>query len=145
MKTRWLLRSAVLLGILGYGGCKNGDSPTEPTIGGLNLNGVWTGAITHYDSPARARESIGVALSQEGGALRGTFQTGCRGTLDPRGELDGDSVSGLLYRLADGSSIGQVSGTASRTSIRLTTWGPQQREEEGPPSRAVVNVIDLAR
>ena len=44
-----------------------------------------------------------------------------------------------------GSTIGQVSGTASRTSIRITTWGPQAREDDGPRVRAVVNAIDLMR
>ena len=77
--------------------------------------------------------------------MSGSFQTGCRGTLDLRGELNGDSVSGTLYRAADGSSIGLMSGTASRTSIRITTWGPQARDDDGRRVRTVVNVIDLTR
>ena len=144
MKTRWLLWSIALLGILGSGGCTDGDSPTEPN-GGLNLNGAWTGRMTHYDSPACASEGISVALSQEGGALRASFQTSCQGMLDLRGELNGDSVSGTLYRAADGSSIGEMSGTASRTSIRITTWGPQARGDDGRRVRTVVNAIDLTR
>jgi hypothetical protein len=142
MKKRWLLCSIALLGILGYG-CTDGDSPTEPN-GGLNLNGAWTGTITDYGSGC-AREGVAVALSQQGPAVQGSFQTRCQGTLDLRGELNGDSVSGTLYRAAGGSSIGQISGTASRTSIRLTTWGLQAREDGGPRVRTVVNAIDLTR
>lgn len=143
MKTRWLLCSIALLGILGYGGCTDGDSPTEPN-GGLNLNGAWTGTITDYGSGC-ARESVTVAFSQDGASVRGSFQASCHGMLDLRGELNGNSVSGMLYRGPDGSTIGQISGTASRTSIRITTWGPQKREDNGPRSRPVVNVIDLVR
>jgi hypothetical protein len=109
------------------------------------LNGAWSGTITHYDSPACARESIAVRLSQDGTTVTGIFPTSCRGMLDLRGAMNGDSITGELYGATDGVRIGQISGTASRTSIRLTTLGPQQREEQGPPSRAVVNVIDLAR
>jgi hypothetical protein len=101
--------------------------------------------MTHYDSPACASEGISIALSQEGGALRGSFQTSCQGMLDLRGELNGDSVSGMLYRVADDASIGELSGTASRTSIRITTWGPQTRSDDGRRVRTVVNAIELAR
>lgn len=145
MKRRWLLCAVAILGALGYGGCRDGDGPTDPGGGGLNLSGAWTGTMTHYDSPACAREGVAVGLSQEGGAVSGSFPTGCRGTLDLRGELNGDSVSGTLYRVADGSSIGLMSGTASRTSIRITTWGPQARGDDGLRVRSVVNVIDLTR
>jgi hypothetical protein len=77
--------------------------------------------------------------------LRGSFQTSCQGILDLRGELNGDSVSGALYRVADGTSIGEMSGTASRTSIHITTWGPQARGDDGRRVRTVVNAIELAR
>jgi len=142
MSKGWLLSAVAILGVLGYGGCREGDGPTEP--GGLNVTGSWTGAMTSY-SPACARESVSVSLSQGGGAVTGSFQTSCQGMLDLRGELNGDSVSGTLYRAADGSSIGEMSGTASRTSIRITTWGPQARDDNGPRVRTVLNVIDLTR
>jgi hypothetical protein len=144
MVTRWLLCSIALLGIVGYGGCTDEGAPTEPN-GRLNLSGAWTGSITHYDAPACAREGIAITLSQNRSTVTGTFQTSCRGLLELRGAMDGDSVSGTLSRAPGGSTIGQMSGTASRTSIRLTTWGPQAREDDGPRSRTVVNVIDLTR
>jgi hypothetical protein len=109
------------------------------------LNGALTGTISHEFPTCAACEGVAVALSQEGGAVSNGFRTSCRGMLDLHCELNGDSVSGTLYRLADSSSFGQTSGTVSRTSIRITTWGPQAREDDGPRVRAVVNVIDLTR
>jgi hypothetical protein len=106
MKTRWILRGVALLGILGCAGCKDGNSLTDPD--GLDLNGAWTGTMTHYGSPTCAREDVSVALTQQGGAVSGSFRTSCEGMLDIRAELNGDSVSGTLNR-ADGSSIGQMS------------------------------------
>jgi hypothetical protein len=144
MKRKWLLSAVAVIGMLGYGGCRDGDSPTDPASGGLNLSGAWAGRMTHYDSPACANEGISVALSQNGGGLRGSFQTSCQGMLDLRGELNGDSVSGTLSR-SDGSSIGEIAGTASRTSIRITTWGPLARGDDGRRVRTVVNAIELAR
>lgn len=144
MKKKWLLSAVATIGMLAYSGCHEGDGPTDPG-GGLNLSGAWTGRMTHYDSPACGNEGISVALSQNGGALRGSFQTSCQGILDLRGELNGDSVSGALYRVADGTSIGEMSGTASRTSIHITTWGPQARGDDGRRVRTVVNAIELAR
>jgi hypothetical protein len=143
MKSRWILCSIALLGVVGYGGCKEGSSPTEPNAG-LNVSGAWTGAMTSY-SPACEREGIAVTLSQDGTTLTGSFPTSCQGRLDLRGAMSGDSIAGELYGATDGVRIGQISGTASRTSIRLTTWGPQERDEEGPRSRGIVNVIDLVR
>jgi hypothetical protein len=143
MKVRLLLCSVVLIGILGYGGCKDGNSLTEPDR--LDLNGAWTGAITYYDSPACAREGIAVPLSQDGTTVTGSFQTSCQGMLELRGAMNGDSIAGELYGATDGVRIGQISGTASRTSIRITTWGPQAREDDGPRVRALINVIDLTR
>jgi len=143
MKTRWLLSAVASLGILGYAGCSDEGAPTEPKIG-LNLSGAWTGAITSY-SPACAREGIAVTLSQNGTTVTGSFPTSCQGRLDLHGAMNGDSIAGELYGATDGVRIGQISGTASQTSIRLTTWGPQAREDEGPRVRAVVNVIDLTR
>ncbi|HEY3122528.1 MAG TPA: hypothetical protein VGK70_00525, partial [Thermoanaerobaculia bacterium] len=75
----------------------------------------------------------------------GSFHTSCQGMLDLRGELNGDAVSGALYRVTDGTLIGELSGTASRTSIRITTWGPQTRSDDGRRVRTVVNAIELAR
>jgi len=144
MKTRWLQCTVAILAILGYGGCTNADAPTEPD-GGLNLNGAWTGAITYYDSPACAREGIAVPLSQDGTTVTGSFQTSCQGMLELRCAVNGDSIAGELYGATDGVRIGQISGTASRTSIRITTWGPQAREDDGPRVRALINVIDLTR
>ena len=144
MKKRWLLCAVAVIGMLGYAGCRDGDGPTDPAGGGLNLSGAWTGTMAHFDSAACAREGISVVLSQEGGAVRGSFHTSCQGMLDLRGELNGGSVSGTLGR-SDGSSIGEISGTASRTSIRITTWGPQARGDDGRRVRTVVNAIDLTR
>jgi hypothetical protein len=59
--------------------------------------------------------------------------------------MTGDSLAGELYSATDGVRIGQISGTASPSSIRITTWGPQVREDRGPPQQAVINVIDLTR
>lgn len=143
MKTRWLLSAVASLGILGYAGCSDEGAPTEPKIG-LNLSGAWTGAITSY-SPACAREGIAVTLSQNGTTVTGSFPTSCQGRLELRGAMSGDSIAGELYGATDGVRIGQISGTVSRASIRITTWGPQVREDRGPPQQVVINVIDLAR
>ena len=144
MKTRWLLWSVALLGALTFGGCTDDDSLTAP-ISGLNVSGAWTGTITHYDS-ACSRESIAVTLTQDRATVTGSFPTGCYGMLELRGATNADSLVGELYRELDGLQIGQVSGTASRTRIQVTTWRPQPREERGePPTRTVINVIDLAR
>jgi hypothetical protein len=144
MKRKWLLCAVAVIGMLGYTGCRDGDGPTDPAGRGLNLSGAWTGTMAHFDSAACAREGISVVLSQEGGAVRGSFQTSCQGMLDIRGELNGDSVSGTLSR-SDGSSIGEVSGTASPTSIHISTWGPLARDDDGRRVRTVVNTIELAR
>jgi hypothetical protein len=144
METRRFLCSMALLGMIGYGGCTDGNAPTEPG-GRLDLSGAWAGSITHYGAPVCAQEGITVTLSQDRATLIGTFQTSCRGLLELRGSLDGDSLTGTLYLASNGSSIGRMSGTASRTNVRLTTWGPQTREGDGPPSRTVINVIDLGR
>jgi hypothetical protein len=141
MKKRWLLCSAIL-GILGYGGCKDAGAPTEPA--GLNVSGPWTGAMTSY-SPACAREGIAVTLSQHGTTVTGSFRTSCQGMIELRSAMNGDSLAGELYGATDGVRIGQVSGTASSASIRITTWGPQTREDRGPPQQVVINVIDLTR
>lgn len=142
MKTRRLLCSVALLGALG--GCTDEDSPTAPTSG-LNVSGAWTGTITHHDS-ACARESIAVTLTQDRASVMGSFPTSCQGMLELRSAMNGDSLVGELYRELDGLWIGEVSGTASRTRIQVTTWRPQPREERGePPTRTVINVIDLAR
>jgi len=141
MKTRWLLCSVVLLGILG--GCKDADGPTDPDAT-VNVNGAWTGSMTSY-IPTCARESIAVTLSQDGTTVAGNFSTGCQGRLELRGAVTGDSIAGELFGAADGARIGQISGPASRASIRITTWGPQSREDDGSRSRTVVNVIDLTR
>jgi hypothetical protein len=143
MKRRWLLCSIAIFGILGYGGCKDAGTPTEPNAR-LNVSGVWTGAITSY-SPACAREGIAVTLSQNGTTVTGSFPTSCQGMLDLRGAMSGDSIAGELYGATDGVRIGQISGTVSRASIRITTRGPQVREDRGPPQQAVINVIELAR
>jgi len=142
MKTRWLVWSIVALGILGSGGCTEGSAPTDPG-GGVNLQGAWTGTITHYD-PVCAREGIAVALSQEGTALRGSFQTSCQGMLDLHGELSGGSIFGELSLAPGGASIGQILGTATTSSVRITTWR-SQATREAPGDRAVVNVIELTR
>ena len=143
MKTRWLLCSIALLGIIGYGGCKDAGAPTEPHVG-LNVSGAWTGAITSY-SPACAREGIAVTLSQDGTTVTGSFPTSCQGRLELRGAMSGDSIVGELYGATNGVRIGQISGTASRANIRITTWGPAAQEDEGRRSRPVLNVIDLTR
>ena len=143
MKTRWLLCSIAIVVILGYGGCKDAGAPTEPHAG-LDVSGAWTGAITSY-SPACAREGIAVTLSQDRTTVTGSFRTSCQGMLDLRGAMGSDSIVGELYSASDGVRIGQISGTASRATIRLTTWGPQAREDRGPPQQAVINVIDLTR
>lgn len=143
MKTWWLLCSVVLLGILGGGGCKDAGAPTEPNAG-LNMNGAWTGSMTSY-SPACVREGIAVALSQDGTTVTGSFPTSCQGRLELRGAVSGDSIVGELFGGTDGVLIGQISGTASSANIRITTWGPQVREDRGPPQRVVINVIELAR
>jgi hypothetical protein len=111
---------------------------------GLNLTGAWTGTITPYDSDC-ASESISVVLLQEGTALSGNFRTNCQGAVDLRGEMNGNSISGTLSGASGAVRIGQVSGTASQTSIHITTWQSQARENGRPSERAVVNVIDLAR
>jgi hypothetical protein len=144
MKTRWILCSIALLGILGCAGCSDSGSPTEVT-GGLSLEGAWTGTIDHYDSPACVRENIAVTLSRAGTDVTGRFQTSCRGMLELRAAMDGDSIAGELYGVSDGVLIGQISGMTSRTSIHISTWRPQAREDFGPRQRVVVNVIDLAR
>jgi hypothetical protein len=142
MKTRWLLCSVALLGALS--GCTDEDSPTAP-ISELNLSGAWSGTITHYDS-ACARETIAVTLTQDRATVTGSFPTSCQGMLKLRGATNAASLVGELYRELDGLWIGEVSGTASRTRIQVTTWRPQPREERGePPTRTVINVIDLAR
>lgn len=141
MKTRWILCSVVLLGILG--GCNDAGAPTEPSAA-LNVSGAWTGSITSY-SPTCAREGIAVTLSQDGTTVTGDFPTSCQGRLELRGAMSGDSIAGELFGTTDGVRIGQISGTASRASIRITTWGPQAREDRGPPQQVVINVIDLAR
>lgn len=142
MKTWWLGSWIVALGILGAGGCTEGSGPTDPG-GGVNLQGAWTGTITHSD-PVCAREGVTVALSQEGTALRGSFQTSCQGMLDLRGELSGGSISGELSRAPGGASIGQILGTATASSVRITTWR-SQATREAPGERTIVNVIELAR
>ena len=141
MKMRWLLCSVVLLGILG--GCKDAGGPTGPDAA-LNVSGAWTGSMTSY-LPTCARESIAVTLSQDGRTVDGTFSTGCQGRLELHGAVSGDSIAGELFGSADGVHIGQISGPASRASIRITTWGPQSRGDDGARSRTVVNVIDLSR
>jgi hypothetical protein len=141
MKMRWLLGSVVVLGILA--GCNDAGTPTEPGAA-LNVNGAWTGSMTSY-SPTCAREGIAVTLSQDGTTVTGNFPTSCQGRLTLRGAMSGDSIVGELIGTTDGVRIGQFSGTASRASIRITTWGPQSREDRGPPQQAVINVIDLAR
>jgi hypothetical protein len=144
MKTRWLLWSVALLGALVVGGCTDDETPTAP-ISGLNVSGAWTGTITYYDS-ACAREGIAVTLTQNRSTVTGSFPTSCQGTLELRGATNADSLVGELYRELDGLQIGQISGTASRTRIQVTTWRPQPREERGePPTRTVINVIDLER
>jgi hypothetical protein len=122
MKTRWLLCSVVLLGILGCGGCEDAGAPTEPNAW-LNVNGAWTGSMTSY-SPACAREGIAVTLFQDGPTVTGNFLTSCQGRLELRGAMSGDSIAGELFGTTDGVRIGQISGTASGASIRITTWGP---------------------
>jgi hypothetical protein len=144
MKTRWVLCSIALFGVLGYGGCRQNGSPTEVT-GGLSLEGAWAGTIDNYDSPACARENIAVALSQVGAVVRGSFRTSCHGMLDLRGETSDGRISGEISTLSDGLLIGQISGTISRTSIHISTWRPLAREDRGPRQRVVVNVIDLTR
>ncbi len=59
--------------------------------------------------------------------------------------MNGDSIVGELVRRLDGLRLGQFSGTASRTSVRISTWQLQPREDRSPPERAVLNVIDLTR
>jgi hypothetical protein len=145
MRTRSLVCAVAILGGLGFGGCRDGASPTEAS-GGSTLNGSWIGSITYYDSPACApRESVALVLSQERRVVGGRFQTECQGLLELRGELNGDFVSGILYRVRDNSTIGRISGTASPTSIRITTWGSQARNDTGPRVRSAVNTIDLTR
>jgi hypothetical protein len=100
--------------------------------------------MTSY-SPACAREGIAVTLFQDGPTVTGNFLTSCQGRLELRGAMSGDSIAGELFGTTDGVRIGQISGTASGASIRITTWGPQSREDDGPRSRTVVNVIDLTR
>jgi hypothetical protein len=144
MHARLLLCFVASLLILGFAGCTDGDAPTEPRSG-LSLNGAWTGTLTHYDSLACAREAISLTLAQEGTTVTTTFPTGCRGMLDLRAAVSGDAVVGELYRSVDGLRIGQISGAASRTRIHITTWQPHTREEHEPPTRTVINVIDLTR
>jgi hypothetical protein len=110
----------------------------------LDVSGAWTGAMTSY-LPACAREGIAVTLSQHGTTVTGGFRTSCQGMLDLRGAMSGDSIAGELYGGSDGVRIGQISGTASQMSIRITTWGPAAQEDEGRRSRPVLNVIDLTR
>jgi hypothetical protein len=57
--------------------------------------------------------------------------------LELRSAMNGDSLAGELYDARYGVRIGQISGMASRTSIRLTTWGQQARDDDGPRVRAV--------
>jgi hypothetical protein len=64
--------------------------------------------------------------------------------LDLHGELSGGSISGELARASGGASIGQILGTATASSVRITTWR-SQANREGGGERAVVNVIDLER
>ena len=143
MKERRLLCSIVLLGLIGCGGCNDSGAPTE-TSAGLSVDGAWTGSMTSY-SPACVREGISAMLSQVGTTVTGSFSTSCQGRLELRGAISGDLIAGELYSSADGVRIGQISGTASGTSIHITTWQPQAREEHEPPARAVINVIDLSR
>lgn len=146
MKMRWLLCSIALLGILGSGGCTDSGVPTEPESG-LSLSGAWNGAITYYDSsPCSVREDVAVTLSQAGKTLTGSFHTSCQGPLELRGVINGDSITGELSSGRDGVHVlGSISGTASRTSIQITTWGSQARRDNGPRVRPVINVIDLRR
>jgi hypothetical protein len=76
MKTRWIPCGVALLGILGCAGCKDGNSLTDPA--GLDLNGAWTGTMTHYGSPTCTREGVSVALTQQGGAVSGSLFPGPR-------------------------------------------------------------------
>ena len=146
MDIRRLLCAAAISGILGYGGCADAGGPTEPQSG-LSLSGAWTGAITYYDSPPCAvREEITVTLSQSGKIVTGIFHTSCQGSLELRGEISDRSITGELYDGADGRHVvGGISGTASPTSIQITTWGSQARRDDGPRVRPVINVIDLTR
>ncbi len=144
MKTRWLLCSTLLVGIPLFGGCGDNGAPTEPTVGGLNLTGAWTGTITHSDSGC-GREGIAGALAQQGTTLTGSFPTMCQGMLELRGAMNGESLVGELSRTVDGVRIGEISGTVSQTSIRITTSQSQPRERHEPPSRLVLNVIELMR
>jgi hypothetical protein len=145
MANRRLLCAAAFSGILGYLGCADAGGPTEREAG-LQLGGAWTGAITYYDSPCTARDAIEVTLSQAGKTLKGSFQTRCQGILELRLAIDGDSITGELYRGTDGLRVvGGVEGKASQTSIRITTWGTEVRRDEGPRVRPVINLIDLTR
>jgi hypothetical protein len=146
MKTTRVFCAVAIFGMLGCGGCIDGGVPTEPESG-LNLSGAWTGTITYYDSPPCAvREGIAVTLSQSGKTVTGSFHTSCQGILELRGEISGRSITGELYDGADGRHVvGGISGTASRTSIQITTWGSQARRDDGPRVRPVINVIDLTR
>jgi hypothetical protein len=145
MNIRRLLCAAAISGILGYGGCTDAGTPTDPS--GLNLGGAWTGSITYYDSPpCTAAEGIAVTLLQAGRTVTGSFQTSCVGILELRGAIDGNSITGQLYAGTDGLRVvGRVDGTTSPTSIRITTWGTQPRRDDGPRVRPVINRIDLTR